>query len=363
MHKNAVVVCLGLALLGTVGAENYYVRNRPFQQVVHSGGEALVGAEAFLKALGMGWTVEGNTVVVSASGGAAAIPTGALKFRYGSKEISLEGSARGGSVFVPLKPLARLCDFTVNSNAASGTVDVVKARFATDAEKKALGEAQVAREQDRKAREEAWAKRAEELRQRNASDGGEVEETPSASAPEASATPAAAAAPEEDPEKARKLKEIEVRIKDLERQPAKIPRLEVSRSQAEPDYATGLVKVECEVRNNGDAPAKPVGGTLVLTGPDQRQTAGDALRLKEPRISKSATDTMAVRTKSSGTSSAPVDVGSDGAPKLKPRVYLQKSVAGPALAPGQSWVVKEVYRFPGGSIPNGNFSAELRLNK
>ena len=362
MQKKAVVVCLGLALLGTVSAENYYVRNRPFQQVMHSGGEALVGAEAFLKALGMGWTVDGNSVVVSASGGSAAIPAGVLKIRYGSKEISLEGTSRGGSTFLPLKPLARLCDFTVSRNNASGTVDVNKARFATDSEKKALGEAQVAREQERKAREDAWAKRAEELRTKNAAGEGEepaAEATPATSTTAASTEPAA----EEDPEKARKLKEIEVRIKDLERQPAKVSRVEVSRADATPDYGSGWVTVECEVRNNGDAPSKTVGGVLVLTGPDQRSTASDTLKLKEPRISKSATDSLSARTNSSGTSSAPVDIGSDGAPKLKPRVYLQKSVFGPVLAPGQSWVVKEVYRFPGGSIPNGNFSAELRLNK
>lgn len=353
MQKQAVVLSLALALLGSVGAENYYVRNRPFHQVVHSGGEALVGAEAFLKALGMGWTVEGNTVVLSSSGGSASIPTGSLKFRYGSKELSLEGSGRGGATFVPLRPLARLCDFTVTSNAASGTVDVIKARFATDAEKKALGEAQVSREQERKAREEAWARRAEQMREKASSEEAPAEVAGAGEAPASTS----------DPEKARKLKEVEVRIQDLERQPAKISRVEVYRAEATPDPSTGAVYVECEVRNNGDAPSKAVGGQLVLTGPDQRSSASDALKLKEARISKSATDTMAARTNSSGTSGRPVDVGSDGTPRLKPRVYLQKSVFGPVLAPGQSWVVKEVYRFPGGSMPNGDFSAELKLNK
>ena len=145
MNKKVLLaLASGAILMSTAApAENYYVRNRPFTQVVKAGGEAMVGAEAFLRALGLNWTVDGSVVTLTDKPAAnPPLKTGTLTYRYGGSEVQLEGSPRGGATFVSLRPLAKLANYSVATNPALGTVDVNKARMSTDEEKRQVGEVQ-----------------------------------------------------------------------------------------------------------------------------------------------------------------------------------------------------------------------------
>lgn len=345
-----IAIAAGAYLLGTAaGAESYYVRNRPFTSVVKVGGEALVGAEAFLRALGVGWNFDGKTVDVVTSGGSnQPLTGGSLTFRYAGQSIPLEASPRGNQTYVSLRPLAKLLNYSVQANRATGTVDVIQARFATAEELKLAGSVSTQREQEQKAAAEAWAKKAAELKARREakeSEGQTAEgenaegQTGSEKAAGDKGKPAEAAgepaAPAEDDEAKKKLEEYEKRLKELEKAPPKKAQLEVFRADANPDYSSGVVTVECEVRNVGDAASKPVLAQMVLKGPDRSSSATDTLTVKDPRRSTGST--------------------SPGA-----RVYLRKSVSGPAIAPGATWKFTERYTYPGGaSIPIGNFTAEV----
>ena len=344
-----IAIAAGAYLLGTAaGAESYYVRNRPFTSVVKVGGEALVGAEAFLRALGLGWNFDGKVVDIVNSGGSnQALTGGALTFRYGGQSIPLEASPRGNQTYVSMRPLAKLLNYSVQANRATGTVDVIQARFATAEELKLAGTVSTQREQDQKAAAEAWAKKAAELKaRRDAKESpegekpeGELAEKPGTEKPgtEKAGTEKAGDSPKptEEDESKKKLEEYENRLKDLEKAPPKKAQLEVFRAEANPDYSTGVVTVECELRNVGDAASKPALAQMVLKGPDRANSATDTLTVKDPRKSTAAA--------SPGT-----------------RVYLRKSVSAPTIAPGASWKFTERYSYPGGSsIPIGNFTAEV----
>ena len=342
-----IAIAAGACLLGTVAdAESYYVRNRPFTSVIKVGGEALVGAEAFLRALGVGWNLDGNVVQVVNSGGSnPPLSGGNLTFTYGGQSVQLEASPRGNQSYVSLRPLARLLNYSVQANRATGTVDVIKARFATAEELKLAGSVSTQREEEEKAAAEAWAKKAAELKAKR-----EAKEAESKEGAEAGATPAegkageaktgesTAAAPEkpsEDDEAKKKLEEYEKRLKELEKAPPKKAQLEVFRADANPDYSSGVVTVECEVRNVGDAPSKATVAQMVLKGPDQARSASDTLTVRDPR-----------------RSTAPATPGT--------KVYLRKSVSTPAIAPGATHKFSERYVYPGGSsIPIGNFTVEV----
>ncbi len=315
-------------------AENYYVRNRPFTQVVKAGGEAMVSAEAFLRALGLNWTVDGSVVTLTDKPAAnPPLKTGTLTYRYGSSEVALEGSPRGGATFVSLRPLAKLANYSVATNPALGTVDVNKARLSTDAEKKEVGEVQAQMAAAAKAKEEAWTKKAAELKEKrekeaeeakkaeeNKNNGGDQgnnnngqEEKKKEKPPETAATQTP---PPAEPPKAEEKKPEEKKEASLEALPV----------NATANSLNGTVTMTGEIRNIGNAPSKAVSGTLVLTGPSR---------------SGSVTD--------NGNSAS--------------STWYTKSINGPSIAPGASWTFTETWRHPSGnSMPIGNINANIKLN-
>jgi len=337
MNKKVLLALASGAILmsNAAPAENYYVRNRPFTQVVKAGGEAMVSAEAFLRALGLNWTVDGSVVTLTDKPAAnPPLKTGTLTYRYGSSEVALEGSPRGGATFVSLRPLAKLANYSVATNPALGTVDVNKARMSTDDEKKQVGEVQAQFAAAQKEKEEAWTKKAAELKEKrekeaeearkaeeNKNNGGDQgnnngqeekkkkEEKPQETA--ATQTP-----PPAEPPKAEEKKPEEKKEASLEALPV----------NATANSLNGTVTMTCEVRNIGNAPSKAVSGTLVLTGPSR---------------SGSVTD--------NGNSAS--------------TTWYTKSINGPSIAPGASWTFTETWRHPSGnSMPIGNISASIKLN-
>lgn len=351
MNKKVLLALASSAILlsQAAPAENYYVRNRPFTQVVKAGGEAMVGAEAFLRALGLNWTVDGTVVTLTDKPAAnPPLKTGNLTYRYGTSEVQLEGSARGGATYVSLRPLAKLANYSVATNPALGTVDVNKARMSTDAEKKQVSEAQAQWAAAAKEREEAWSKKAAELkekREKAAGDEKSEESKESADAskdapkeaakdeskdskgkgkgkkdekkPEETAATQTPATPDVKPEEKKEEKKPE------EKKEASLDALPVT---VTPNNLNGQVTMNCEIRNVGNAPSKGVSGTLVLSGPDQ-----------------------------SGS------VSNGGTPGTK--VWYTKSISGPSIAPGASWTFTETWRHPSGnSMPIGNISATIKLN-
>lgn len=312
----------GVLLLSTaVPAQHYFVRNRPFTQVIKSGSEAMVSVEPFLRALDLNWTVNGEVVTLTDKPAAnPPLQAGNLKFRFGQQEAILEATPRGGSVYASLNGLAKLTNYTVKVNQASGTVDVLRARFATSEEKQMVGQMSAAQEAERKAREEAWSRKAAELKEKREKASGEGEgeksegsETKDKPAPkETASTPT----PPQTPPPAAEEKKDE---------PVKEARLEIFNVVATPDPGTGTVLINGEVKNMGDAPSKPVSGTLILTGPDQ---------------SGSATNSVAP----------------------KNRVWWTRSLSGPSIQPGASWTISQKYNHPSGnSMPIGNIEAEFKL--
>lgn len=323
MKKSLLLsVAAGLLLLSAAApAEDYFVRNRPFKQVIKAGGEPLVGAEAFLRALDLNWTVNGDVVTLTDKPAAnPQLSGGLLKFRYRQQEAAVEANPRGGSVFIPLRPMAKLLNYSVNVNTSSRTVDVVRARFATDTEKALVGELSAAQEAERRAKEEAWAKRAAELKEKReaakSSEEGSEEEGNQGEKPKETASTTPAQSPPTTPPPAEEKKE----------EVPKEARLEVFNTTATPDPGNGSVLMNCEVKNMGDAPSKPVSGTLILTGPDPSGSATNA-----------------------------------NVPKNK--VWWSTSISGPSIQPGASWQFNRKYNHPSGnSMPLGNIEAEFKLN-
>ncbi len=317
-------------------AENYYVRNRPFTQVVKAGGEAMVSAEAFLRALGLNWTVDGS--VVTLTDRPAANPTlksGVLTYRYGSSEVQLEGSPRGGATFVSMRPLAKLANYSVAANSQLGIVDVNKARMSTDAEKKEVGEVQAQFAAAQKEKEEAWTKKAAELKEKREkeAEGAKKDE-------EGAGDAASTDTPKEPKGKDKKDKDkkpeetaatqptppVEPKPEEKKPEEKKEANLEALPVNATANSLNGTVTMTCEVRNIGNAPSKGVSGTLTLTGPSR---------------SGSVTD--------NGNSSS--------------STWYTKSINGPSVAPGASWTFTETWRHPSGnSMPIGNINASIKLN-
>lgn len=343
------IAATAVVMSAAAPAESYYVRNRPFKQVVKVGGEALIGAEAFLRALGMNWSEDGNVVTITDRPAAnPPLSGGTLTFRYGASKVALEASPRGGNTFVSLRPLAKLLGYGVSANPGSGTVDVVKARFASDFEQSG-GDTQA------KDAIAATEKKAEEMKAETPAPAGETAAAPETKVKVKAKGTAEAGAEEETPaspedEKTKKLEEelaaqkaanekqaeeTRKRLEKLEYVPPKEARLEIYTTQTNPDYGSGVVRIHCEVKNMGDAASKPVSGTLTLVGPDTKNQSATDARI-DPKT---------------------------GAPMLRTRVWLQKSVSHAPLAPGETWNIDEMYRHPSGnSMPIGNIDAQLKLN-
>ena len=347
MNKKVLLAIASGAILmsNAAPAENYYVRNRPFTQVVKAGGEAMVSAEAFLRALGLNWTVDGSVVTLTDKPAAnPPLKTGTLTYRYGSSEVALEGSPRGGATFVSMRPLAKLANYSVATNPALGTIDVNKARMSTEEEKKQVGEVQAQFAAAQKEKEEAWTKKAAELKEKRekeaeeakgaeegkdtATDSGDSKDSKDAKDSKDSKdkkdkkdkkpeeTAATQTTPPVEPPKAEEKKPEEKKEASLEALPV----------NATANSLNGTVTMTCEVRNIGNAPSKAVSGTLVLTGPSR---------------SGSVTD--------NGNSAS--------------TTWYTKSINGPSIAPGASWTFTETWRHPSGnSMPIGNINANIKLN-
>jgi len=320
MNRSKIaLLAASLWLTFPAGAETYYVRNRPFAQVVKQGSEAMVQAEAFLKALELNWTLNGQVLELTPQ--PAENPglklSGPITVRYGDQEVVLDPAQRGDLAYLPLKPLARLCNFSVTANPSLGTVDVNRARFATDEEKEMNSKIGMSRSEEEKARQEAWSKRAAELKARREAgkdkegkgegEGSQDNEKP----PETKEVPPAPSAATEAP--------------PPEKEVPKEARLEVFRTDSSPD-PNGVVTMTCEIKNMGDAPNKPTSGVLVLKGPDRSASA----------------------TNNGGATS---------------KVWTQKTISVPAIQPGASYQFTEKYRHPSGnSMPIGNITADFKLN-
>ena len=325
MHRTTIALLATSLWLGlAAGAETYYVRNRPFAQVVKNGSEPLVQVEAFLKALDLGWSQDGQVLQLNSqpSAGPALKLSGPITVRFGDQEVVLEPAQRGELAYLPLRPLARLCSYSVSPNPSLGTVDINKARFATDEEKSMNSKVTLARGDEEKARQEAWSKRAAELKARreakskegsseenkdSQSQGGDPKDKPAEAKekpPEATAASEAPPAAKEAPKEAK---------------------LEVFRADTAPD-PNGVVTMTCEVKNMGEAPSKPTSGMLILKGPDRNVSASN-------NVNTSA------------------------------KVWTQKTISIPAIQPGAGYQFTEKYRHPSGnSMPIGNITAEFKLN-
>lgn len=325
MHrKTLALIATGLWLGMAAGAETYYVRNRPFPQVVKSGSEPMVQVESFLKALDLNWNLDGQVLRIGSQ--AAANPSlklsGPVTVRFGDQEVVLDPAQRGDLVYLPLKPLARLCSYSVNANPSLGTVDIIKARFATDEEKSMNSKVSSARSEEEKARQEAWSKRAAELkakREAKSKEGSSEEAKENAEqAPEANGKPAEA---KEKPPVATAAAEPPPPTKEVPKE----AKLEVFRADTSPD-PNGVVTMTCEVKNMGEAPNKPTSGILILKGPDRNASATNSV---------------------SGSS----------------KVWMQKTITIPAIQPGAGYQFTEKYRHPSGNaMPIGNITAEFKLN-
>lgn len=330
LYRGLTALSLCALLANTASAaEKYFVRNRPFAQVVTVGGEPMVDTEAFLRALGYNWTVEGNVVTLTTQPASnTGIPRGPVTFRNGAQQLDLEASQRGSSTFVSLRPLAKFLDFSVTENRSSGTVDVTKARFATDEEKKLTEQLAAQREQEKQQADEAWAKKVAERRAKKDADAkkGEGENKESGKSEngekpekgdEGKAAPPPAETGNTNPTEP---------AKEVAKEAPKQARLEVFRSEAIPDPSNGVVTLTAEIKNTGDAPSKPLSGRVVLKGPSANGN---------------------VTENAGGTQS----------------VWFQKSVSGPVLMPGTSWVYTDKYRHPSGnSMPQGNITLDFTLN-
>ena len=337
--KNRILVGALAALLSlsaTVTAEEVFVRNRPFKQVIKVGSESYVPAEQLLKALGYNWTVKGQTVALTTEPAAnGEFPTGSVQLLYGEKSLNLESTRRGSQAYVSLSPVAKFLDYSVVTNRSAGTIDVNKGRLASDSEKKMLSAAEAAKAEKEKETREAWEKKAAEIKDKREAknkkdDGAKTEgdkaegdkpaegdkgkgKTASKGKKEktepkeaAQAEPPKEAAPAEDKDKEKK------------NEPKPAPRLEVFRADAKPDYSTGVVTIEAEVRNQGNGPADTVSGTVSLYGTND-----------------------------------------DG----KEVLWYRSAVRGPALKPDGSWTYKYEYRHrSGASMPHGNLRVDLKMN-
>ncbi|MCW5867512.1 MAG: hypothetical protein KIS61_09635 [Candidatus Eremiobacteraeota bacterium] len=319
-------------------AENYYVRNRPFTQVVKAGGEAMVSAEAFLRALGLNWTVDGSVVTLTDKPAAnPPLKTGVLTYRYGSSEVQLEGSPRGGATFVSLRPLAKLANYSVATNSQLGTVDVNKARMSTEEEKKQVGEVQAQFAAAQKEKEEAWTRKAAELKEKREKEAEEAKKTEEGkeSTDSADAKDTKESKGKDKKEKEKKPEETaatqptppaEPKPEEKKPEEKKEASLEALPVNVTANSLNGTVTMQCEVRNIGNAPSKGVSGTLTLTGPNR---------------SGSVTD--------NGNSAS--------------STWYTKSINGPSIAPGASWTFTETWRHPSGnSMPIGNINASIKLN-
>lgn len=301
-------------------AESYFIRNKPFNQVIKVGSEPYVPLDGLLRALGYNWDVQDGKVVVTRSGGKNPTPTSSkVVLNYGGQDLALEGTSKGETVYVPLRQVSKFLNYVVNTNRASGITDVVQGRLVSDADKKVADEVAKAAEERDKAQKEAWDKKAAAIKEaREAKEAATASASPGAS-PEAS--PAEVAKTKEK-EKAPEVVPSPSPAADSKAKEAEVPkvqRLELFESSATPDYSVGRVKVVATIKNQGDANAPNVQGTMTLTEP----------------------------------------VTTPGRPA---RVLVKKGIRGPAVATDKTWVYEETFNHNlGTSMPHGEYKVEIQL--
>ena len=153
--KNRIILGAVAALLcisSAVTAQDVFVRNKPFKQIVAVGSETYVPAETFIRALGYNWSVNGQTVTLTTDPSSNGdFPVGSVHLIYGEKTLTLDSTRRGTSSYVSMTPLARFLDYTVTRSA--GIVDVAKARNVTDTDKKIAAEISKEKIEKEKARQ------------------------------------------------------------------------------------------------------------------------------------------------------------------------------------------------------------------
>lgn len=337
--KVYIAIVAGAVLLtaSMAPAESYFIRNRPFTQVIKVGSEPYVPLDGLLRALGYNWDMQDGKVVVTKSGGKNPTPSSPkVVINYGGQDLALEGTAKGDTVYVPLRPVSKFLNYVVNTNKASGITDVVQGRLVTDTDKKAAEEVAKAAEEREKAQKEAWDKKAASIKEareaKEAAKEAEASASPSAS-PSESPTETASTDTKESKSKSKSKEKDKEKVaeaapspsptadtKDKEPEVPKVQRIEVYDSSATPEQANGLVKIAITVRNQGDAAAPNVQGTYTLTEP----------------------------------STVPGKPG---------RVLVnRKSFRGPALATDKSWTYEESYKHNlGTSMPNGTYKLDITV--
>jgi len=335
--KVYITIVAGAVLLtaSMAPAESYFIRNRPFTQVIKVGSEPYVPLDSLLRALGYNWDVQDGKVVVTKSGGKNPTPTSPkVVINYGGQDLALEGTAKGDTVYVPLRAVSKFINYVVYTNKASGITDVVQGRLVSDADKKAAEEVAKAAEEREKAQKEAWDKKAAAIKEAREAKEAEASASPSASPTESPTETASTDTDTKESKSKSKTKEKDKekapeaapsptpaeKEKDKEPEAPKVQRLEVYESSAIPEQANGIVKIQIQVRNQGDAAAPNVQGTYTLTEP----------------------------------STVPGKPG---------RVLVnRKSFRGPAVAVDKSWTYEETYKHNlGTSMPNGTYKLDITL--
>lgn len=343
-HALAVLALVAF-IAPLANAAQVYVRNRPFKEAVVIGGETYVPVDSFLRAAGFTWQAGDGVILIREGKGSAPDLTAASRLSYGGRTLEVETITRGDRLYAPLRSLARGVGFTVNSNNATGIVDVVKGREISESDMSAAAEveklraekaaaAKAAAEARKKAREEEA--KAEEEEAKAKTDGEEIAKTEGEEATEAgdksekgekstksskssksakgeksaksegdvavtpSATPSPAATPAASPSSAPEA--------------PKEANLVVQNENAAANDYTGVVTVTALVVNQGDATAKSVSARYQLIGPDGK-------------------------------------------------TWESATLYGPNLEPDKSWSISRTYKHPAGaSMPRGSLTPKFQLN-
>ena len=326
--KNRIILGAIAALLcfsSAAQAEDVFVRNKPFKQVVTVGSESYVPAESFLRALGFNWTVKGQNVTLSnepSSNGD--FPAGNVNLTYGKKSLTLEATRRGSASYISMTTLAKFLDYSVTRSA--GITDVAKARMVNDNDKKVAADVSKDKADRQKAIDAAWAEKAAKIKEKKDKDKDKDDsDKDSDKDKDKKDKPKPDKVADKAPDKAAdkdKKDEPKADAKDAgdkKDEPKAAPRLEVFRADARPDYSTGVIGIEAEVRNQGNGEAKSVVGTLTLYGPN-----------------------------------------AEGTGEVQ---YDRRTIRGPVLKPDGSWTYKGEYKHrDGASMPHGSMRVDVKFN-
>lgn len=160
-----VVAALSGAGTAPVQAEELFVRNRPYKDVVFSGGTSYVTVDGFLNAVKVPWRLEGNTVVLGQGDSPDLSSSGeSLSISNGGETLLLSGVVRNGRLYVPVKSIAEAAGYSVIYNQSTGVVDVVKSRLSNAEDAKIAQDIADTRLAEKQKRDEAWRAKVEKAR-------------------------------------------------------------------------------------------------------------------------------------------------------------------------------------------------------